>query len=78
MPSTTDDAKAIYNVDLKESLERDFRGQYVAIVSETRRHYVRSTFLETALAARDAEPNYVPFVIKIGHEAAFHIGTAST
>ncbi len=78
MPATSDDAKAIYNADLKESLERDFRGQYVAIVSETRHHYVKSTFLEAALAAREAEPNYVPFVIKIGYEAAFHIGAAST
>jgi hypothetical protein len=69
-PQTADDAKAIYNADLKESLERDFRGQYVAIVSETRNHYVKSTFLESALAARKAEPNYVPFVIKIGHEAS--------
>ena len=78
MPATADDAKAIYNSDLKKSLERDFCGQYVAIVSETRNHYVKSTFLEAALAAREAEPNYVPFVIKIGQEAAFHIGAAST
>lgn len=78
MPATTDDAKAIYNANLKESLERDFRGQYVAVVSETRHYYVKSTFLEAALAAREAEPNYVPFVIRIGHEAAFHIGAAST
>jgi hypothetical protein len=78
MSTTTDDAKAIYNAELKESLERDFLGQYVAIVSPTRRHFVRPTFVEAALAAREAEPNHVPFVIRIGHEAAFHIGAAST
>ena len=42
---TTDDAKAFYNADLKESLERDFRGQSVAIVRETRDHYVKSTVI---------------------------------
>lgn len=78
MPTTKDDAKSIYNAELKESLERDFLGQYVAIVSPTRRHFIRPTFVEAALAAREAEPNHVPFVIRIGHEAAFHIGAAST
>ena len=72
------DAKSIYNEDLKESLERDFVGQYVAIVSETRRFYIRPTFLEAAMAARESEPNYIPFVIRIGHDAAFHIGAVST
>lgn len=78
MPTTADDAKSIYHAELKESLERDFLGYYVAIVSPTRRHYIRPTFLEAALAARDAEPDHIPFVIRIGHDAAFHIGAVST
>ena len=77
MPTTVDDAKTIYRAELKESLERDFLGQYVAIVSPTRRYYIRPTFLEAALAAREAEPDHIPFVIRIGHDAAFHIGAAS-
>ncbi len=78
MPTAADDATSIYNSELKESLERDSIGQYVAIVSESRRHYVRPTFVEAAMAAREAEPNHIPFVIRIGHDAAFHIGAAST
>jgi hypothetical protein len=78
MPTTTDDAKSIYEAELRGLLERDFLGQYVAIVSPTRRHYIRPTFLEAALAAREAEPDHIPFVIRIGHEAAFHIGAASS
>ena len=74
MPTTTDDAKSMYISELKEMLERDHKGEYVAIVSPTRRHYVRPTFLEAAMAAREAEPDYVPFVIRIGYDAAFHIG----
>ena len=76
--STMEDAKLIYETELKELLEREFRGQYVAIVSSTRGHYVRPSFLEAALAAREAEPEHIPFVIRIGHAAAFHIGAAST
>ena len=77
MPTTADDAKSMYLSELKESTERDYPGQYIAIVSETRRHYIRPTFLEAAMAARDAEPDYIPFVVRIGHEAAFHIGSIS-
>jgi hypothetical protein len=78
MPTTAEDAKLIYLAELKETLERDCKGQYVAIVSPTRRHYIRPTFLEAAMAAREAEPEYVPFVIRIGYDAAFHIGAAKT
>ncbi len=78
MPTTADDAKSIYIEELKEACERDFKGQYVAIVSPTRRHYIRPTFLEAAMAAREAEPDYVPFVIRIGYDAAFRIGAAKT
>jgi hypothetical protein len=74
---TLEDAKSIYQNDLKESMERDFPGQYVAIVSATRHHYVKPTFVEAALAAREAEPDHIPFVIRIGYEAAFHLGAAS-
>ena len=77
MPTATDDARVLYQKELKESMERDFPGQYVAIVTSSRQHYVRPTFLEAALAARYAEPNHIPFVIRIGHDAAFHIGAAS-
>ena len=52
---TTEDAKSIYEKELKESLEQESPGQYVAIVSASRRHFVRSSFLEAALAAREAE-----------------------
>ena len=77
MPTTTEDAKSIYENELKESLERESHGQYVAIVSYSRRHFVRASFLVAALAAREAEPEHIPFVIRIGHKAAFHIGRLS-
>jgi hypothetical protein len=74
---TTEDAKSIYEKELKELLERESPGHYIAIVSSSRRHFVRTSFLEAALAAREAEPEQIPVVIHIGHIAAFHIGPAS-
>ncbi len=76
--TTVDEAKSIYETELRESLEGEFCGQYVAIVTAPQSHYVRPTFLEAAMAAKEAEPQQVPFVIRIGHDAAFHIGAAST
>jgi hypothetical protein len=78
MLTTADAAKSMYLSELKETLERDHKGEYVAIVSPTRRHYIGTTFLEAAMAAREAEPDYIPFVIRIGYDAAFHIGAAKT
>lgn len=78
MPTTDDAAKSMYVSELKETLERDHKGKYVAIVSPTRGHYIGPTFLEAAMAAREAEPDYIPFVIRIGYDAAFHIGAAKT
>ncbi len=75
--STVENARSIYEKELRESLERDYYGQYVAIVNTSRRHFVRPTFLEAALAAKEAEPEQIPIVIRIGHQAAFHIGATS-
>jgi hypothetical protein len=35
------------------------------------------TFLEVALAAKKTFPDKKSFVIRVGHEAAFHIGAFS-
>lgn len=75
--TTIDQAKSFYESELRELLEVEFCGQYVAIVTNPRCHFVRPTFLDAALAAKDADPQQVPFVIRIGHDAAFHIGAVS-
>ncbi len=75
--TTVNEAKSIYEAELRELLEGEFFGQYVAIVTNPRCHFVRPTFLDAAMAAKEAVPQQVPFVIRIGHDAAFHIGTVS-
>jgi len=70
-------AKQIYESELRESLEAEHRDRYVAIEPESRSHFLGDTFLEAALAAKNAHPNQKSFVIRIGHEAAFHIGACT-
>lgn len=68
-------AKRFYEADLREPLERCNLNEFVAIEPESRRHFIGLTFLDAALAAKNAFPGRKSFVIRIGHEAAFHIGT---
>ena len=67
-------AKEVYEQELRARLEADHRDEYVAIEPLSRSSFVGNTFIAAALAAREAYPDRKSFVIRIGHEAAFHIG----
>ena len=70
-------AKQIYEARLKEQLEESQFGQYVAIEPISESFFVAEQFVDAAIAARNAYPDRTPFVIRIGYEAAFHIGAYS-
>ena len=72
-----EDAKRLYESKLRKSLESTNCGDYVAIEPESGAHFIGPTFLAAALAAKDACPNEKSFVLRIGQEAAFHIGAAA-
>ena len=67
-------AKRIYESELKETFEAQHRDDYVAFEPESKTHFVGKTFLEAAMAAKSAFPDRKAFVLRIGHEAAFHLG----
>lgn len=69
-------AKRIYESELRETLEAQHRDEYVAIEPESKAHFVGKTFLEAAIAAKSAFPDRKSFVLRIGHEAAFHLGAS--
>jgi len=75
--SVSEAAKSHYAAELREQLERDHFGQYVAIEPQSKSHFLGETFMDAALAAKDAHPTATSFVLRIGHEAAVHIGAAS-
>jgi hypothetical protein len=70
-------AKGVYDADLRERLEAENHGDFVAIEPESRKSYIASTFIEAAMAAKAAHPDKKSFVIRVGHEAAVHIGAAT-
>jgi hypothetical protein len=72
--SVAEAAKLVYEEDLRTRLEQEHRDDFVAIEPHSRSYFVGETFLEVALAAKEAYPHRKSFVIRVGHEAAFHIG----
>jgi hypothetical protein len=69
-------AKKIYETQLRAKLEATNRDDFVAIEPLSGDHFVARTFVEAALAAKSAHPDREPFVIRIGHAAAIHIGAS--
>ncbi|HSG73503.1 MAG TPA: hypothetical protein VLA12_24010 [Planctomycetaceae bacterium] len=76
--SVAEKAKEIYECELKAQLEVDHRDEFVAIEPESKSHFLGDTFIDAALAAKHAYPERKSFVIRIGHEAAFHLGAATS
>ena len=70
----SDYAKRLYEMELKSTLESSHRGQFVAIEPSSKAYFLADTFVAAAMAARDAFPGRTSFVMRIGHDAAFHIG----
>ncbi len=78
MVSVAEKAKEVYEQDLRECLEAGHRNEYVAIEPVSQRFFLGDTFITAALAAREAYPDRWSFVIRIGHEAAFHLGASAS
>jgi hypothetical protein len=69
-----DRAKAIYGRRLQAELEAAHPNRYVAIEPESGEHFLADSFGRAVAAARAAHPDRIPFVIRIGHSAALHLG----
>ena len=71
-----DEAKEVYQT-LKDRLEADHLDDFVAIEPKSKSHCIGKTFIEAAMAAKEAFPDHKSFVLRIGREAAFHIGAST-
>jgi hypothetical protein len=76
--SIAEQAKRVYEARLKADLEARHRDQFVAIEPVSGSYYLGTQFIDAALAAKRAHPDRKSFVIRIGHESAFHIGGVSS
>jgi hypothetical protein len=72
--SVAERAKLTYSERLKRDLEAKHRGQFVAVEPDSGEHYLANSFGQAVAAARAAYPDRISFVIRIGHEAAIHLG----
>jgi len=66
-------AKMLYE-SMRLRLEKEFGGQFVAIEPESQDFFIGQSFDSAVTAARTSHPNRVTYTIRIGHQAAFHIG----
>lgn len=76
--SIADQAKELYESELKVDLETHHRDEFVAIEPVSRSFFLGDRFIDAALAAKRAHPDRKSFVIRIGHDAAFHIGAGAS
>ena len=72
--SIAERAKRIYADRLQTQLEAEHLDRHVAIEPDSGEFFLGDSFGEAVRAARDAHPNRISFVIRIGHEAAVHLG----
>ncbi len=67
-------AKEIYAGPLQADLESHYRDRFVAIEPESGEYFLGDTFDEAVKSARTKYPTRLSHTIKIGHDAAFHVG----
>jgi hypothetical protein len=72
--TVAEQARRLYETKLRAELEADERDRYVAIEPASESYYLADDFLTAALAAKNAHPDQTSFVIRICHDAAFHLG----
>ena len=76
--SISEDAKEVYELELRNRLESTHRHKFVAIEPVSKAFFLGDSLIAAAMAAKDAFPGRKSFVLRIGHDAAFHIGGATS
>jgi len=71
-------AKEVYETEFRAQQEAEQLDEFVAVGPVSKSYYLGDTFIDAALAAKQAHPNHKAFVIRIGHEAAFHEGAGGS
>jgi len=67
-------AKEIYESRLRADLERQHHGKFAAIEPESGEYFLGDTMSAAIQSARAAFPGRISFCLRIGHEAAVHLG----
>jgi hypothetical protein len=71
-------AKQLYDLKLRDELEKTHRDAFIAIEPNSETYFMGSTMRQALSLAEQAYPNRLFHVIRIGHEAAIHVGKLET
>ncbi len=74
MSELAEKSKAFYERKLKNLLEPAEKGKFVAIEPDTESYFIDKDGTKALLKARDAFPDKLFFLMRIGYEAADSIG----
>ena len=72
-----DRASAFYEQELKRRLETTNPDDFVAIEPESKEYFLGKTLSNAIQSAREAYPNRMPFVIRVGHNYTIDLGAAA-
>lgn len=69
-----EDGEAVYEKQLKAALEPQHSGEFVAIEPSSGRYFLGETATAALVAARDAMPESLFFLTRVGRTSAHKIG----
>jgi hypothetical protein len=72
--AVADEARRIYESELRDELERKHSGKYACIEPVSGRCFLGETFDQAVNAALDAFPERLTHTLRVGHAAALHLG----
>ena len=72
--AVAENAKRIYTSRLQPLLEATQMNKFVAIEPNSGEYFVADSFSLAVAIARQAYPDRLSFVVRVGHKAAIHIG----
>lgn len=71
-------AKQLYEEKLREKLEISNMNDFVAIEPDSGDYFFGKTVSEAIQASRSAYPDRLAFAMRVGHDAAIHIGVMTS
>jgi hypothetical protein len=72
--SVAERANRLYDEKLRADLEADSVGQFVAIEPESGDYFIADSLDGAVRSARAKHPSRLSHVVRVGHEAALHMG----
>lgn len=72
--SVAERAAALYETELRKSLESSHLNWFVAIEPESGEHFLGNTLSTAIQAARAAHPRRISYAIRVGHPTAISLG----